>query len=65
MLNEADLLPSLLQKTTIYQQYKAVEINVVAMLQVIDPPQPPLKRGEKSVALKKRRRVLGGENYAK
>ena len=27
MLNEADLLPSLLQKTTIYQQYKAVEIN--------------------------------------
>ncbi|MFN4888100.1 MAG: hypothetical protein ACK5JB_07310, partial [Pseudanabaena sp.] len=65
MLNEANFLPFLPKKTTIYQQYNTVEINVVATLQVIDPPQPPLKRGEKSVALKKRRRVLGGENYAK
>ncbi len=64
MLNEADFLPSLLHKTTIYQEYKLVEINLVATLQVIDPPQPPLKRGEKSEALKKGRRVLGGENDA-
>ncbi len=65
MLNETNFLPSLLQKTTIYQQYKTVEINVLAMLEVIDPPQPPLKRGEKIEALKKGRRVLGGDNYAK
>ena len=60
MLNEADFLPSLLQKTTIYQQYKAVEINVVATLQVIDPPQPPLKRGEKSRALKRKEKSFRG-----
>ena len=65
MLNETNFLPSLLQKTTIYQQYKTVESNVVATLQVIDPPQPPLKRGEKSEVLKKERRFLEGENYAK
>jgi len=52
MLNEADFSPSLLKKATIYKQYKAVEINVVATLQGIDPPQPPLKRGEKSEDLK-------------
>ena len=65
MLNEADFLLSPLHKTTIHQQYKTLEINVATTLQVIDPPQPPLKRGEKSEVLKKGRRVLGGENYAK
>ena len=52
MLNEADFLPSLLPKTTIHKQYKTVKINVVATLQVIDPPQPPLKRGENREDLK-------------
>ena len=64
MLNEANFLPFLLHKTTIYQEYKAVEVNVVATLWVIDPPQPPLKRGEKSEDLKRGRGFLGRDNHA-
>jgi hypothetical protein len=52
MLNEADFLPSLLHKTTTYQQYQLVEINVVATLWVIDPPPAPLKKGGEEGSIK-------------